>query len=479
MALGALRLFDFLCEHTLSESRLLALVGARATEQSLVAVLTCEDLVGIYEAQALLRRVLATRDAGALRDELEELAAELPEAAAASLLQAAVHAAQGRWPAAAVTFHVTVLDELQPSGDAAGFDVTIETDQESARHPRKRTTRPRLKDLPGKVIRIAWLREYHVTDETRLLLAARARDWEPIPAPQRPEDDPRDLLGAVTALAEEANIPGTQTIEEQSTAQLLRTGSGDEVAGWSATAIVETFQHGFLQHSKTHVKRPDSRANREPPDMAALFPLTPCTCGDGQDDACEDCEFQLTPRTADLLHSALTLLADEAYDDARELGDEPLAGQGGLGEWSVFRRLPKITWRCDLAWRLDMARTFDDLAVDLSQGRWPEPTCTAEEMALHLALAEAPGHLEGANCDTGSRHHGLPTHPDDYNWDLCAAVLFQDADVLMLFNPALDGIEDPDSYVNKAVRIGDLRPVAWFKPFGNLTVRDPRRGHRP
>lgn len=39
-------------------------------------------------------------------------------------------------------------------------------------------------------------------------------------------------------------------------------------------------------------------------------------------------------------------------------------------------------------------------------------------------------------------------------------VLFTDHDVLMLFNPALDGIEDPD--ISGGAK---LHPRDWFKPF--------------
>lgn len=71
-----------------------------------------------------------------------------------------------------------------------------------------------------------------------------------------------------------------------------------------------------------------------------------------------------------------------------------------------------------------MARAFDDLADDLDKGRWPEPTCTAEEMALHLAIEDAPTYLEDRAAD--DEHHTLPRHEDDYSWDDCSELLFQD-----------------------------------------------------
>ncbi|MEY9873279.1 hypothetical protein ABH931_002761 [Streptacidiphilus sp. MAP12-33] len=65
----------------------------------------CKDPDHAYQAQDLLRRVLAVCDAEPLAQDLHTLACALPDAPASSLRQAAIHAAAGRWPAAAVTLH--------------------------------------------------------------------------------------------------------------------------------------------------------------------------------------------------------------------------------------------------------------------------------------------------------------------------------------------------------------------------------------
>ena len=72
----------------------------------------------------------------------------------------------------------------------------------------------------------------------------------------------------------------------------------------------------------------------------------------------------------------------------------------------------------------------------------------------------------------------LQRHPDDYDWDLAGEVLVQDEDVLTLFDPRMDGIEDPDNESNQRMRMGDYRPASWFQPFDNRTRRDGRRGFR-
>ncbi|MEU5809215.1 hypothetical protein [Streptomyces sp. NPDC047718] len=107
------------------------------------------------------------------------------------------------------------------------------------------------------------------------------------------------------------------------------------------------------------------------------------------------------------------MLADEAYDDARHLGDRflPEVGPAAL---EVFDRLPAHTWTADRRWRQRMARAFGDLACDLADGLWPNPVCAVEDMALDLALEDAPAHLEGLREEDD--HHALPEHEGDYSY---------------------------------------------------------------
>lgn len=93
------------------------------------------------------------------------------------------------------------------------------------------------------------------------------------------------------------------------------------------------------------------------------------------------------PRTAYLLHTALTLLADQAYDDALRLGDQFLPDTDSTG-WQVFGRLPRSPGRPPMA--ATHGTRLRRPGEDLAQGGWPEPTCSAEEMALHLAIENAP-----------------------------------------------------------------------------------------
>ncbi|MET7299646.1 hypothetical protein [Embleya sp. NPDC005575] len=100
-----------------------------------------------------------------------------------------------------------------------------------------------------------------------------------------------------------------------------------------------------------------------------------------------------TARTAALLHTSLSLLADEIDDDIRTHGDRPVEA-GAEGSWSVLHRLPRSTWDGGTPWRRNMAAAVDDLIADLERGRLPFPRCPAKHHGLGLALADAEATLD-------------------------------------------------------------------------------------
>lgn len=212
----------------------------------------------------------------------------------------------------------------------------------------------------------------------------------------------------------------------------------------------------------------DGAADDAEPDFAQLFAV--CRCGDDDCDACSG--FQVTPRTAAVLWTVGQIVADHAYDDVLEHGDDTVTDDGG---WSAFADYPRITWRQDAVWRRQAARAFDDLVEDLEAGRAPLPTCPGEEMALHLMLRTAEAAVTDGWGPTLDR---LPEHSDDCDWEMAADVLLQDDDILSLFDERLDGIEDPRSEDNRMAGMGDYRPEAWFRPFQNMNPRDGRRAFR-
>nr|WTB31480.1 hypothetical protein OG781_20105 [Streptomyces sp. NBC_00830] len=62
------------------------------------------------------------------------------------------------------------------------------------------------------------------------------------------------------------------------------------------------FHHGWRLRQQTAV----TPSEKERPDLAALFPVMECSC---EDEECEDCGWQLTPRTTDVLLTSLSVLA--------------------------------------------------------------------------------------------------------------------------------------------------------------------------
>jgi hypothetical protein len=131
----------------------------------------------------------------------------------------------------------------------------------------------------------------------------------------------------------------------------------------------------------------------------------------------EDGGDVLTARTRAVLRLALQGLSDQAWEEAAALSDEPLPrGAGGL-----FGSLPPVTLRQDGTWRRHMARAFDDLVADLSSEAEAEvePRCTAEEMALHLGIAQAVDLTRNRPRRVRETVEDLPEHRRDFDWHAC------------------------------------------------------------
>ncbi|MFH8387916.1 hypothetical protein ACH4E7_44790 [Kitasatospora sp. NPDC018058] len=192
------------------------------------------------------------------------------------------------------------------------------------------------------------------------------------------------------------------------------------------------------------------------------------------DEADEEDEWELTPRTRTVLRLALEDLGQMAWAEVAALGDEQLTRKSA----GLFASLPRLTFGQDSGWRRQMARTFDDLAADLTAGRDLEPGCTGEEMALHLAISRAREIATDRPRLVAAAVEGLPVHRYDLDWEACSDLLFQDHDVLMLFDASMDGIEDPGNQVNQMLGMVNLGLSDWFTPFDPDCARDPARGFR-
>jgi hypothetical protein len=100
-------------------------------------------------------------------------------------------------------------------------------------------------------------------------------------------------------------------------------------------------------------------------------------------------------------------------------------------------------------------------------------------MALHLAISRAEDLQRNRPRLVAEAVQDLSADPDDFAWEDCSNLLFEDHDVLMLFDSRLDGIEDPAGESGQALGMVNLAPLDWFSPFDPDGARDPERSfHR-
>ena len=149
---------------------------------------------------------------------------------------------------------------------------------------------------------------------------------------------------------------------------------------------------------------------------------------------------------------------------------------------SVVSGLPAValTHAADDMWRDQLVTCFGWVAERLASGAMPIARCTGEEYALHIVISRAAmaDTIGDGVTDQVLEEHGLQLLPDvgDDDFAEAHAHLFEDHDYLMLFDPVLDGIEDPRSEVNRRLGIGPLlHPLNWFTPFPAYVDVDPRQ----
>lgn len=190
----------------------------------------------------------------------------------------------------------------------------------------------------------------------------------------------------------------------------------------------------------------------------------------------------LTPLAARLLATAAAMVAARGWHDLSVHGDQVFPRPDDEDEtWGIedsfLYQLPPLCDGQSAAWRLAMVRAVEALGDDLRTGRAPLPTCTAEELAFHLILSEARTLLDYLDEDDEyAREVGLPTgdhfsarHRTFGEWK---QAFLQDEDVLMHYDEAVAHLAvDPDHPASQQMGTGDLRPRAWFVPFGNIRPR--------
>lgn len=175
--------------------------------------------------------------------------------------------------------------------------------------------------------------------------------------------------------------------------------------------------------------------------------------------------LKLTPRQRELLRTHLWVNADNTYDDVEEHGDHPV-DDATAGFWMILDRLPEQTWHLPAWWRRQLARAFDDLALDLEAGRLPRPRCIAEEAALVIAVAGAQAAMMDGQYD--DQVAALPEAAGDPDWQAATEALTGTHHLAWTMTPG----DWPEW-------LGDQPPsTSWFDPFDGAETRPPARGFR-
>lgn len=166
----------------------------------------------------------------------------------------------------------------------------------------------------------------------------------------------------------------------------------------------------------------------------------------------------MTPRMAYWLWNTCIFLADTwrgSCEDPEPLLEflPPIARPFAHGEW-----LDRFT------------DGFDHLAAKIAIGEGDREglaACTGEEFALHLVIDLAEAQLADGIIGTGiDTAKALPDHGQaDSDFEAMRDLLFTDHDVLILFDPSMDGAEEPDGELDRIARFANLQPKDWFEPF--------------
>jgi len=108
-------------------------------------------------------------------------------------------------------------------------------------------------------------------------------------------------------------------------------------------------------------------------------------------------------------------------------------------------------WVRSIGHRAGLARVF-------AQDPWPGLACRAEEFALNAVLTQIR-----IEADTDEN----PIRDLDQTLAQVTDAAFDDIDFLFAFDPAADGIDDPDTDAGRFMGIGSLHPRHWFDPFND------------
>jgi hypothetical protein len=195
---------------------------------------------------------------------------------------------------------------------------------------------------------------------------------------------------------------------------------------------------------------------QNPASYLVLYRCRVCREPVGRHSTASGCEWSgLTPLLAWTLVASLEILGDQWTSVPSELDVPPCAQRFTL----------------DPAFCERMKRSAHYLAEQLASGRSDAviARCTADEVNLAMALSDTQWILE-VNGPVPSALIEASVGGLESDAGAASDSLFNDHDVLMLWNPMLDGIEN-DLETLAHLGTADLHPSRWFEPF--LHVKEP------
>jgi len=168
-----------------------------------------------------------------------------------------------------------------------------------------------------------------------------------------------------------------------------------------------------------------------------------------------DPESPVSPRLAWSIWITALRLADAQEDEeTREL---------------LRNELPRLARDvANSTWMARFASSFETISDRIMRGCRDLSrlaSCTGEEMALHLVIDQAESSLAEGLLSAPEFLPEYPGRDDDFEW--AREVMFRDHDVLLLFDPAFDGVEDLESDLHMRFRFANLHPDRWFLPFAD------------
>lgn len=153
----------------------------------------------------------------------------------------------------------------------------------------------------------------------------------------------------------------------------------------------------------------------------------------------------LSDAKREALHASAVVLLDNAFDS--------LATSGGLAESTIAWYLPeRLQHHYHEVLYRDMVIAVMNVGGQLVETDSPTLRCVGEEFAMYVIIQHAGVWLE--------------THGEvDEGWETYEDCVFKDMDFELLYDPAFDGIEDPDSDIAQLQGMANLHPRDWFRPF--------------